>query len=34
MLWALGALLSFLYFVSLLHQRESVLRQEYDNSYE
>lgn len=34
MLWALGALLSFLYFFSLLHQRESVLRQEYDNSYE
>ncbi|MGL9773977.1 MAG: hypothetical protein ACR5LG_08820 [Sodalis sp. (in: enterobacteria)] len=34
MLWALGALLSFLYFCSLQQQREAVLRQEYDNSYE
>lgn len=33
LLWALGALLSAFYIISLLHQRESDLRQEYYTSY-
>jgi two-component system capsular synthesis sensor histidine kinase RcsC len=33
LLWALGALLSAFYLISLLHQRESDLRQEYNTSY-
>ncbi|WMQ73275.1 MAG: hypothetical protein GPOALKHO_000293 [Sodalis sp.] len=38
MLWAFGSplsfLISFLYFISLLHQCELVLQQEHGNSYE
>ena len=33
LLWALGALLSAFYIISLLHQRESDLRQEYNTSF-
>lgn len=33
LLWALGALLSTFYIISLLHQRESDLRQEYNTSF-
>ncbi len=34
LLWALGALLSLFYIFSVLHQRESDLRQDYDTSFE
>jgi len=34
LLWALGALLSTFYIISLLHQRESDLRQEYNTSFD
>lgn len=32
--WALGAILSAFYVVSILHQRESALRQEFDTNFE